>query len=162
MKNKDVCVINSFAKASIFIRVLNMGRKTKFSAALSRNFCSNPKQFRQVQKIWIFLDLYKDKAKVVSSLTLCKCWLFCINPKKRKHFCCTSHMMGICQGIWTQVCLRLFFRLMDYQMLVLMLFTVCLNLDYWLEATSHSTVFPMLQKCPKNRSNAIYLQMKEK
>ena len=26
----------------------------------------------------------------------------------------------------------------------------------------HNTVFPMLQKCPKNRSNAIYLQFKEK
>ena len=106
-------------------------------SVLSRHFCFNPKQLRQVQKNLNVLDLYKDKAKIVSSLTICKCWLFCINPKKRKHFCCTSHMMEICQGICSQVCLRLFFRLMDYQMLVLMLFTVCLNLDYWLEALSH-------------------------
>ena len=28
--------------------------------------------------------------------------------------------------------------------------------------SSPDTVFPMVQKCPKNRSNAIYLQFKEK
>ena len=45
-------------------------------------------------------------------------------------------------------------------------------LDYLLEADSHKvgfpekaqlgTMCPMLQKCPNNRSNAIYLQIKEK
>ena len=136
MKNKDVCVINSFAKASIFIRVLNMGRKTKFSAALSRNFCSNPKQFRQVQKIWMFLDLYKDKAKVVSSLTLCKCWLFCINPKKRKHFLSYfSCDRNLSEDLFSSL-LKIIFHLMDYHMLFLMLlFTVFLTLDYNLRHT---------------------------
>ena len=44
-------------------------------------------------------------------------------------------MMGNCQGICSQVCLRLFFHLTDYQMLFLMLNTVCLTLDYKLRHT---------------------------
>ena len=103
-------------------------------SVLSRHFCFNPKQLRQVQKNLNVLDLYKDKAKIVSSLTICKCWLFCINPKKRKHFLLyfsyDGKLSGKLSGNLFSSLNGLFFHLTDYHLLFLMLNTVCLTLDY--------------------------------
>ena len=77
--------LQTVLKVSVFFLCFGHGSKDKIQP-LKDIFVPTQNNLDRSKQIWIVLDLYKDKAKVVSSLTLCKCWLFCINPKKRKHF----------------------------------------------------------------------------
>ena len=132
-------IINSFAKVCLykflyFLVCFGHGSKDKIQP-WEDIFVPTQNNLDRSKQIWIILDLYKDKAKVVCSLTLCKCWLFCINPKKRKHFLLYFSYDGKLSGDLFSSLFKIIFSLNGLSVVVPHA-KYCLP-DSWLEATSH-------------------------